>query len=80
MNLIETLQDMKERSDAYMYSTGSFSLGAAEMHESAEIEAIETVRAMQEALKWVADNDFAHPANMVAVCKSALRRAEGNAG
>jgi hypothetical protein len=83
MNLIEQLETMARHAE---YWRRAADLGAAEMDAQADHEAIETVRAMQEALRLAVEHfDTIYPTArgddfLVDTCVEALRRAEGNAG
>lgn len=88
MNLIDRLELMAYNADSYrcMLTNGKVD----EKHAAADSEAIETVRAMQEALRKMTQQfgyDVVHPQGMVhdeheaiRAAMDALRRAEGNAG
>lgn len=77
-NLIDTMEMMSRRAlqdQARHYNNDGLTLLARDY-----TEAIETVRAMQEALREIVRNDPYNKSSAGAIAREVLRRAEGNAG
>lgn len=79
MNLIERLKLISQKASSFSLEHESPAGRQATL--DAGREAIETVRAMQEALRKIAEFDQYEPAGPAArIAAEALRRTEGNAG